>query len=219
MATMRSDYKVGYLSEESIAQITLARRTDAGQRNSTYFNIVKYVEHLERTWRKKGKFSVRFFDATDNQKPAYVTFAPPTMHVDREVWKLAEIGEPDARFIVAHELGHLFLHDHHAKAFSDDPAERITYADQGHSAEWQANTFAAHFLLPDHIVSAHYDAKALAASCSVNKFLADERLDAIIDRDRRRRNSGICSTCGDFTLNSDGVCSSKVCSGKIANYS
>lgn len=216
MAMMLPDYKVDYLSEASIAQAALARRTAGGLRNSTDFNIVKYVKHLERTWRTKGKFSVKFFDASADQKPAYVTFGPPTLHIDREVWKLADLGDPESRFIVAHELGHLFLHDHHAKAFSDDPGERIKFMEREHSAEWQANIFAAYFLLPDHIVEAYYDVKALAGECSVGEALAQERLDAIIDRDRRRRGSGICLTCGNFTRNSDGACTSEMCAGTIA---
>ena len=140
---------------------------------------------------EKGKFSVEFFDASEGQKPAYVTFEPLKLYVDREVWKFAGLGDPESRFIVAHELGHLFLHDHHAKAFSDDPTERIRFKEKEHSAEWQANTFAAHFLLPDHIVEAHYEVKALVGSCSVGEALAQERLETIIDRDRRRRGSGI----------------------------
>ena len=92
MATMLPDYKVDYLSEVSIAEAALVRRTASGLRDSAYFNIVKYVEHLERTWRKKGRFSVEFFDASDDEKPAYVTFGPPTLHIDREVWTLAGLG-------------------------------------------------------------------------------------------------------------------------------
>jgi hypothetical protein len=208
---MLDDYFVSFLSEGTIGQIATERRAAMGHRNSPSFNITDCVERMKSDWRKKGKFCVKFFDAAVDQKPAYVTFNPPTMHIDREVWKLAKLGEPEARFIVAHELGHLFLHDHHAKAFSELPSERIKYAENENSAEWQADTFAEHFLLPDHLVEAFYDARDLAASCNVSESLARKRLEAIVDRDRRRKRSDICSKCGNFTLNSNGRCTSESC--------
>jgi hypothetical protein len=39
-----------------------------------------------------------------------------------------------------------------AKAFTTDPSLNIRFVEQEHSAEWQANTFAGYFLLPDHLV-------------------------------------------------------------------
>jgi len=208
---MLNDYHVSYRTEESIAQVASKGRDAAGQRNSAYFNIVKLVEGLERTWRDKG-FTIKFLDHNIDGKPAYVEFNPPTLYIDREVWNLADLGDPESRFIVAHELGHLVLHDQHAKAFSDDPSERIKFDVRENSAEWQANTFATYFLLPDNLVRAYRDARDLAASCAVYQSLAQQRLDAIEDCDRRRKNSGICPTCGNFSLNrSDGTCGSDVC--------
>lgn len=212
MAAMLSDYKVSYLREEVIAQIALEWRAAGGHQNSVYFNVVNYVESLQRTWRKKGRFTIEFFDAADNDKLAYVEFNPsPTLHVDRQVWKDASLGDPESRFIVAHELGHLVLHDHHAKAFSNDPAQRIKFAEREYSAEWQANTFAYYFLIPDHLVIALWDEDDLMASCGVPRSVVRDRREAVEDSLRRKRAAGICIHCGDFNLNDSGTCTNSTC--------
>jgi Zn-dependent peptidase ImmA (M78 family) len=142
-----------------------------------------------------------------------VTFNPCTLHVDREIWELAELGEPEARFIIAHEVGHLVLHDHNAKAFSNDPNYQIKFAENEHSAEWQANIFAYYFLLPTHIVIAFGNIQELTASCGVNKRLAEERYEAVMWANLRHAKyvpatgyqGDACGNCGNFTLICNGT--------------
>lgn len=62
-------------------------------------------------------------------------------------------GEPRARFTVAHELGHLFLHRGVAPVFTRGPWGHMPYED----SEWQADCFAAEFLMP---------LRGVAATCS-----------------------------------------------------
>lgn len=51
------------------------------------------------------------------------------------------------KFTMAHELGHYFLHRHKSKAYDDSYA--FTRADaKSDPDEWQANQFAAEFLMP-----------------------------------------------------------------------
>src|SRR5205085_224266 len=75
---------------------------------------------------KKGALSVIFFDSAVGEVPAYVDFRPGAMdlHVDREIWQLAKDGQPEARTILAHEIGHLVLHDHGAKEYSRSTGSR-----------------------------------------------------------------------------------------------
>src|ERR1700686_950198 len=66
----------------------------------------------------KGRpFKIEFVDMAEGGKPAFVKFRPLVLHVDRETWELAGQGEEKSRHILAHEIGHLLLHDHFAKAF------------------------------------------------------------------------------------------------------
>ncbi|SRR6266567_1279550 len=200
MRPLRRDHHVRFLSEESIAHAALNCRRLGGYYNDGYFNITDLVENVLRTKARNGPLRIVFFDAADDDEPAYVTFDPLTLRVDHEIWELARSGEPDARFIIAHEIGHLVLHDHDAKAFSTSPEDQIKFAPKGNSAEWQANAFAAHLLLPSHIVAIIDDLQGLVA-CGVNKNLAQERLSA----ERRAKcattyNGDACPRCGNFTV-------------------
>jgi hypothetical protein len=170
MSNRRRDYIVKFLREEEIERIALTWLHEAGVLNRPNFNIVYFVTgFLSRRLRKKGPLNFRFFDAGPDDDPAFVTFNPLTLHVDREIWEWADQGDPKARFVIAHEIGHLILHDHFATAFSDDPEVRIKSFPNEYSAEWQANTFAYYFLLPTHIVTAYDDVETLIQVSGVTR--------------------------------------------------
>lgn len=207
MSAMLRDYYVEFRREDDIAETALAWRRASRNENLAYFNVVDFVVDVLQKQLKKGPILIEFFDAEDGADPAYVTFNPLTLHVDRETWDLAKLGDPDARFVIAHEVGHLILHDHHAKAFSRDPNAQIKFAEDEHSAEWQANVFAYYFLLPTHIVAAFADVGELARACGVSQRLAQERHVVVMLANVRHaqyvRSSGYLGDacgCGNFAL-------------------
>jgi IrrE N-terminal-like domain len=210
MTAMLKDYYVEFRREEDIAEIALAWRKAAQNENSAYFNVVEFVETVLRRTLSRGPINIEFFDAPEDQPPAYVTFAPSlTLRVDRELWDLAKLGDPEARFIIAHEIGHLILHNHNAKGFSDDPTARIKFGEKEHSAEWQADTLAAYFLLPTHIVAAFGTIRELAIASGVEEWLACTRFQAVMwscirrsayIRNIARYEGECCENCGNFTL-------------------
>jgi hypothetical protein len=148
-----------------------------------------------------------FFDTPPGGKFAYVTFNPLTLHVDQEIWDLAEKGDPLSRFVIAHEIGHIVLHNHFAKAFSIESNVRIKFLPKEYSAEWQANTFAGYFLLPTNIVAAFADSPSLAKSAGVPLRLAEDRTKAVFaNRLRSFSFDGEpCTECGNFTLVRNGT--------------
>jgi hypothetical protein len=216
-ATMLHDHHVKYCCEEEIARIASEWRRAGDIYNHGYFDIVAFVEKVlsKRLRKPKQDLIVAQFDCSLGDRRAYVSFNPITLHVDSEVWELAKLGGPDARFIIAHEIGHIILHDDRAKAFSIDPSLNIRFAGQEHSAEWQANTFAGYFLLPDHLVRSFGDFNDLSASCSVLKTLAQDRMESVQKVNRKAKNStgDVCPKCGNFTLVGDGTCSTCDTSG------
>lgn len=207
MSTVLDDYKVDFLREESIAETALAWRKEADNAFSAYFNIVDFVVRI-LTKKIKRAFKIQFFKADEGAKPAFVTFVPHrTLHIDEDVWRLAELGEPEARFVVAHEVGHLILHDHHAKSFSKNPADKITFAEDEYSAEWQANVFASYFLAPTHIILAFPSFSELKASCVINDSITESRHRALAPKcSVVVRDGALCTKCGNFTVTSDGAC-------------
>ena len=207
---MLTDYIVSFRREETLADAALSWRRDSSNEYDSYFNIIDFVLGVLSS-KTKRPFKIEFFDAREGEKPAFVSFEPRILHVDREIWDLAWKGEPDARFIIAHEVGHLLLHDHFAKAFSDDPDARIKSAEPEYSAEWQANVFALYFLLPDMIVAAYRQIDQLCSACGVTELIARQRL-ALNPRLARLYTtapSGFCSTCGEFNV--AGKCVSLAC--------
>src|SRR5262249_25437440 len=154
--------------------------------------------------QKKGALKIEFYDREFKEDdPAFVSFDPLTLNVDRKIWADAKAGEEYARYVIAHEVGHIVLHDHHAKSFSKDPSDQLRFADDGQSAEWQANTFARHFLLPDPVVQKIRDMTLLASLCLVPEAVALERILAVKreqDRQNRVFGGGFCSDCGNFSL-------------------
>ena len=95
-----------------------------------------------------------------------------------------------------------------SKAFSQDKASRIGFGDEEQSAEWQANTFAGHFLLPDAVLENCNDAKLLASICQIPERLALDRV-ATFEKEQirksRRFEGGYCSECGNFSVVTEGT--------------
>lgn len=72
-----------------------------------------------------------------------------TMHIRADVFEKACWGDPRARFTIMHELGHGLLG--HRRTINRSGAERQlkVYED----SEWQANQFAAEFMMPLDVIS------------------------------------------------------------------
>ncbi len=211
--TMSRDYVVTFHREEFIAEIAVAWRKAAGYAHSVEFNIVDFIENvLARRYRKKGPLTVELFDMIEGGTPAYVEYEPLKLCVDREVWGFAKLGDPESKYILAHEVGHIVLHDHHAKAFSDDATGQQRYVKES-SAEWQANTFADYFLVPDETVIAKQDARDIARSCGVKLALAQDRVSALLTTSRPRPKiiGSFCMNCTDFTARRQGSTECVVC--------
>lgn len=209
------DHPTTFRREDYIAEVAAKLRHMGRDADLSYFNIVTFVEEvLLRSRFRKEPLRIEFYDAPEGSDDlAYVTFHPLTLHVDRETWKLARDGEPKARFIIAHEIGHIVLHEHDVLNFSNDPSLQINYRSKEHSVEWQANIFASHFLIPDRIVAAFDSAADLSTATAVTEPFVLARY-PVEKRGLFKRvevDGAICATCGNFTKMSDGVCRSDQC--------
>lgn len=206
---MFRDHKVRYLAREGIASFALSWWRAADRRGKS-FNICAFViEVLAKRLRGKGQLQIKLYSAEELPERACVTFDPLTLHIDREIWHDADVGEPYARFIVAHEIGHIVLHDKFAVAFSNDREATLKYVEKEESGEEQANAFADLFLVPDHVALHLNDADSIAGLCVVTDSMAERRL-----REARatkhpimpRYDGEMCGECGHFALARDGIC-------------
>lgn len=147
-----------------------------------YFNIVDFVhEAFQRRRHRDQRLTIKFMDRAAAGPPATVTFQPLTLHIRVDVWEAARKDEPWARYIVAHECGHLILHDHSAKGFSSPDSKRLPTEDQVRSAEWQADKLADFLLAPTVISERQSDAHELGIRCGVPLDIAQRRIAKVRD--------------------------------------
>ncbi|MGY0574199.1 ImmA/IrrE family metallo-endopeptidase [Bradyrhizobium sp. RDM12] len=131
--------------------------------------------------------------------------------MDSAIWEAAKLGKTFACFVLAHEVGHILLHDNTAKAFSSSKSEQLSFLGEGESAEEQANSFAGHLLVPTRTVHRFPDKDLLAAVCNVPDELAEDRLAAVSNAKAvlaQHRTTDYCRGCGGFTEVTFGVCPS-----------
>jgi hypothetical protein len=172
---VQTDHKVGFRRREAIKEIAERARSLADDGNRIGFRITNYFRKLAtHELLQTGLLRIRFFSAGHDAAPAYVTYRPTTLHVDYGIWREADEDVPAARYILAHELGHVVLHDHYAQPFSGEKKKWISREEE--SAEWQANTFADFFLISDGEIENHITPSDVAIFCMVEKEVAMRRL-------------------------------------------
>jgi hypothetical protein len=194
------DYYVSFVREETLESAAEKLRRAAGNENDPRFNIVDFIHKLQRSPGFR-EFEIRFFGQKPGQDFAFVSFEPDAvLNVDAEVWRLARLGEPESRFIVAHELGHLVFHDNHAKAFSENTEVKSWFGTKEFSAEWQANTFAAYFLVPSKLVRSLGSTGEIVRVCGAPRAIAEARFQAVTATDAKKSllNNDYCTQCGDM---------------------
>ncbi|MER8644571.1 MULTISPECIES: ImmA/IrrE family metallo-endopeptidase [unclassified Mesorhizobium] len=107
----------------------------------------------------------------------YTEFDPPCVVLSGTTYQSAANFEGRGRWTVAHELGHLVLHksavplDRAPRRYSQ-MKELPAYA----SAEWQANAFAAGFLMPETLIRDFTDVLEIMPFFAVSRTAAEKRL-------------------------------------------
>ena len=206
-----SDYKVRPRSYDKVAGIAKHARDHLASTRVSTVNLADIFEKYRgREFQTSGVLTITLFDdksppisckkiPSGPLPPAFVQFKPLTLFVHSEIWNEAVIGVPDANFILAHELGHILMHDDVGLAFSRDERKYLKAFGEESSAENQANWFAAYFLAPDNIVQSCKTARELYQACEYPENYAELRLD-LLARTKKSQFRELCSYCGNFTL-------------------
>lgn len=176
MPESTSDHYVRPRSRESISQAASKCPQLAGATLAYDFNIVDFIERTLVKKLPQGIFDIVLFEKNSEcQDEAYVGHKPLRLHVSKKIWTAARNNEPYARYVLAHEIGHLYLHDHFDLAYSIGREYQIRFAEDINSAEWQANEFAHYFLVPDNVVKIFTKSEDIAAICEVEDRVAEKR--------------------------------------------
>lgn len=164
-------------SNDNIVQIASRLRSDTKLGTLEYFNIVDFIEGPLRAWlRAEGRGELKIelsCDEPDDALP-HVELSTLTLHVPPQIWDWARRGEPDARYKLAHEIGHLVLHAYLDFDFSPDEVPAPGLATP--TVEREANRFAHDFLVPASIAFCIGNQRDIARRCSVMAEVAVEQL-------------------------------------------
>jgi len=225
---MALDHKVPWRDADNIAGLALEWRKHEGNYNSPSFDILAFLQHRLPNWIIVKAIEIIPTQSIEDGLEALVSFTREHKYgyqradLQLKLWIIEEAkhnGEK-ARFIIAHEIGHLILHDCDSQPFSPSIDKKLQFLQNEESAEWQANKFADSFLVPRHVAASFNDASELAQYCHVELECAKRRIDEIRILAMKNKNysGNACEECGDFRIKSFG--SSHLCEncGRHSHY-
>ena len=193
-----------YRSKADISVSANSLRARLGIDNFYSFNIVRTVREkmIGKDFPIIGTMKLKLFnDAENPDDKAFITYEETsfTLNVHEEIWELAEMGEPESRYIIAHELGHIVMHNDYKREFSPITAYNKSFITDVQHSEWQANTFAGHFLAPAKFLSNKTTPEDLARQFDFPLAYANDYLTTKSVPNRRYIGEA-CTDCANFTL-------------------
>jgi len=137
-------YKVQRLNQRNIMQRANSLRELAQNYitpDTGYFNLGDFVCYLHDN--NDIEFEMVIIDDELTQEEGVASPSSNRFLIPDHVFNSLMEGQPRARFTVAHELGHIMLHEqpvHYRNGIN-------SWHHHEEDSEWQANTFAAHLLV------------------------------------------------------------------------
>lgn len=212
------DHKVTFRSEAFLAEVAMACRNVGTIPGSNYVNLQTILDELQahgvesitviRGMKRKGRLKIEIIEDDRHEFPAFVKFSPSvTLFVQKGVWSRFLEGRSEERVILAHEIGHIMVHDDEAKPFAGDRNSEGRFVEDEYFAEWQADRIADHLLIPTQLALRLNNAAQIAFTCNVPEKFAADRL-ANVRSIKKILNPQFfgepCPVCGDFAVVEDG---------------
>jgi hypothetical protein len=98
---------VDFLSDKKVENAARRLRKSLGLSDQKVFNIVELLENEMPKAIDRFRFEVV---TTLDFPEVYSTNEPPRIFTTKDIYQRAREGDARSRFILAHEIGHLFLH-------------------------------------------------------------------------------------------------------------
>ena len=133
-------------------------------------DMVRLLEH--RLTELGGTYHIASFDELgDNEAVTFPDISE--IHLREDVYNALCAGDHRARFTVAHEFGHLVLHQGISLGRNKQPGGHQHFED----SEWQADCFASEFLMPARMVAKDFTtASAISKAFNVSLEAAMVRI-------------------------------------------
>ncbi len=160
------------LSRRAVRQIALELREIFDYTNTPYFPIVRFVELILPSIIPEFTFIVEPIETMGDCLG--LTFPEENcMKIREDVYINAINGNGRDRFTIAHELGHYILHKSQNVSLARTVNKKI---EPFRDPEWQANTFAAEFLIPQNLIAESDNVFDISKTFGVSHQAAEIRL-------------------------------------------
>lgn len=138
-------YKANPLSRKNIQNMTNCLRNFLKISLEEEFPVLEFLEKIIPLF----DYTMEICEQNEMQKEYALTLPEEKILKLREdVYIGATEGNPRDLFTIAHEIGHIFLHDSKSIALARSDYKVKKFEDP----EWQANTFAAELLVPSNVI-------------------------------------------------------------------
>lgn len=139
---MATNFKAKPLSRKKIRGMADSLRQILGVGEIARVNVLKLLECVIAEYDDTFHYEV----VEDSEITEMAIYYPQEnkIIIRESVYKGARTGVGRDRFTIMHEMGHYFLHDNGTIAMARGDEKLKTYEEP----EWQANVFAAEFLMP-----------------------------------------------------------------------
>lgn len=205
---MSKTLKTTYRSYSTIEKAAADCRELAALANSMSFSVVDFISGPLKQ-RFRGRLCIDVLaDDGPLDGPAEVAISRNksniTLRVKNYIWTAASVGDAEARRILAHEIGHIWLHQDERFRFSEVAKDEHNFIPNEELVEWQAHTFADNFLMPVSSISSFQNLSDLIDYCEMFHPVPDDVVQRqfLIASDKRRSyfkpmyDGRICPKCG-----------------------
>ena len=167
-------YRAEAVSRNSIRFFIHNLKKKVGLENVLYFPILKFVENALPSLIPDFQFEVVPENEMGN-KHGETYPSKNLIRIREDIYLRAAQGEGRDRLTIAHEVGHLFMHDDDAIALCRlAPNERLKPFED---PEWQADAFGGELLASSYLIKG-MSAWAVAEKCGVSLSAAKVQLKA-----------------------------------------
>jgi Zn-dependent peptidase ImmA (M78 family) len=175
MVIRKKGFKVPPLSTQKIREQAAYIR-DVFKLGRNKVNMIRFIEFVLPTFFPEFSYAVLTKDEMgDDEARTYPD--KYLIEIREDVYDAATDGDRRAQFTLAHEVGHLVLHAGLDKSvrFARSSTEHKIYED----SEWQADVFAAEFLMPYETAVLCKRADEISEKFEVSQSAAKTRFEKI----------------------------------------
>lgn len=169
-----SNYKANAVSRNNIREYVFKIKKIVGLENKLYFPVVRFLDNILPVLIPD--FQVEYPTIWEMGNLHGETYPSKNLiRIREDVYLGAVEGKGRDRLTIAHEIGHLFLHEDDAIALCRlDPGQKLKpYEDP----EWQANAFGGELLAPSYLIKGMSETQ-VQSECGVSSAAARCQLKA-----------------------------------------